>query len=122
MFVLEETFSFEAGHVLTHHDGRCSSPHGHSYVLIVKVRGNELTPSGPKTNMVIDFYDMMDAVHPMIEKYLDHKWLNDSLKTDSPTVEFIAKWIYDFLKPSLPGLSAITLCETTTSRVTYTRD
>lgn len=121
MFELEETFPFEAGHILKHHDGRCSSPHGHSYVLIVKVRGTQLIPSGPKTNMVIDFYDIINIVHPMIDAYFDHKWLNDTLKSDSVTVEYMSKWIFDYLEPHIPGLHAITVCETQTSRVTYTK-
>lgn len=120
MFELEETFCFEAGHILKHHDGKCSTPHGHSYVLIVRIRGKKLISSGPKLNMVIDFYDIIHVVKPMIEQYLDHKWLNDSLSTEAPTAEFIARWIYNHLKPSLPDLYSITICETVTSKATYT--
>lgn len=119
MFEIQETFSFEAGHVLKHHDGRCKDPHGHSYVLIVHVSGKELINSGPKTNMIIDFYDIINVVKPMIDKYFDHKWLNDTLISDSVTVEYMAKWIFDYLEKKIKGLSAITVCETPTSRVTY---
>jgi len=119
MFELEKTFNFEGGHVLTHHDGKCSCPHGHSYVLIVKIRGSNLTSSGPKKNMLIDFGEISKAVLPMIEKYFDHHWINDTLNTDSPTSEYIAKWIFDHLSPMLPGLYAITLQETEKSKVTY---
>jgi 6-pyruvoyltetrahydropterin/6-carboxytetrahydropterin synthase len=119
MYELEKIFLFEAGHVLKHHDGHCSTPHGHSYVLTIKLRANSLIPNGPKRNMVIDFSDLSSIVKPMIETYFDHKWLNDSLKTDSPTVEFISRWIFDHLHPQLPQLSSVTLQETSTAKVTY---
>jgi 6-pyruvoyltetrahydropterin/6-carboxytetrahydropterin synthase len=85
----------------------------------VILRSDTLVESGPKSNMVTDFSDVRNIVKPLIEEYLDHKWLNDTLKTDSSTAEYIAKWIYEQLKPKLPQLYAITLFETPTSRVTY---
>jgi 6-pyruvoyltetrahydropterin/6-carboxytetrahydropterin synthase len=120
MYEIEKTFSFEAGHVLQYHDGICGNPHGHSYRVTIKIRAETLVASGPKKNMVIDFADISAIVHPMIKKFLDHCWLNDTLNTDSPTAEFIAKWIYEYLKNKLPGLYAITLQETDSSKVTYT--
>lgn len=119
MFELEKIFRFEAGHSLEHHDGICKGPHGHSYVLSVILRSETLHPTGPKKNMVIDFGDLSAIVKPMIFDYLDHKWLNDSLQTDSPTVEYIAQWIYEHLEPKIPQLYSISLYETVTSKVTY---
>jgi 6-pyruvoyltetrahydropterin/6-carboxytetrahydropterin synthase len=121
MFEIEKTFRFEAGHVLTHHDGKCRRPHGHSYVLTVHLRTEQLISKGPKTNMLIDFTDIGTIVKPMIEQYFDHHWLNDTLECDSTTVEFIAKWIFDYLDPHLPGLHAISLYETASARVIYSR-
>jgi len=121
MFEIEKKFRFEAGHQLIHHDGQCSEPHGHSYVLLVTIRSDHIEPKGPKKNMVMDFNDISNVVKPMIDKYLDHKWLNDTLGTDSPTAEFIAKWIFDYLNDPLPNLDHVTLYETETSRVTYRR-
>lgn len=102
-----------------HHDGACKDPHGHSYTLEVQVKNDSLIPEGPKKNMVIDFHHISDIVDPMIESYLDHKWLNNTLETDSPTSEFIARWIYRYLKGKLPGLHKVTLSETSTSKVIY---
>lgn len=119
MFEIEKKFRFEAGHKLCRHDGLCSNPHGHSYVLIVTLRAEALIKAGPKTNMVIDFFEISDKVKPMIEKYLDHCWLNDTLDSDSPTAEYIAKWIFDHLAPQLPGLYSITIYETESSKVVY---
>lgn len=119
MFELCKEFRFEAGHVLTYHDGKCREPHGHSYILTVHLSGKRLIHEGPKKNMLVDFSDVTAIVKPMIEKYFDHRWLNDSLECDSPTVEFIAQWIFEFLSDAIPCLSAITVHETSTSKVTY---
>jgi len=102
-----------------HHDGQCRHPHGHSYVLTIHLKTMELNTCGPKKNMVQDFSDISRVVKPMVKELFDHKWLNDTLHTDSPTCEFIAQWIYRHLKPQLPNLNAITLHETPTSSVTY---
>ncbi len=119
MFEIEKIFRFEAGHSLVHHDGKCKDPHGHSYQLIVHLTSPTLTAEGSKKNMVIDFSDISAVVKPMIDKYFDHKWMNESLGTDSPTVEYMAKWIFDYLIPHLPLLTAVTLYETATSKATY---
>lgn len=119
MFEIEKNFFFEAGHSLTHHDGRCREPHGHSYQLSVTLRSDTLNQSGPKTNMVMDFADIGSIVKPMIEKYFDHRWLNETLQSDSATAEYIARWIYEYLEPKLPGLYQISLHETSSSKVTY---
>lgn len=119
MFTVEKIFSFEAGHLLDHHDGKCRHPHGHSYQLIVKLKTENLIESGPKKNMVTDFSDISKVVKPMIDNYFDHKWLNDSLETDSPTAEFIAQWIFYYLKPFFSTLQEVTICETATSRATF---
>lgn len=119
MFELEKTYRFEAGHALVHHDGKCRNPHGHSYQLTLHLKSDTLIPSGPKKNMVLDFTDISTIVKPMINQYFDHRWINETLATDSPTVEFMAKWIYDYLLPHLPMLAAVALHETATSKVTY---
>lgn len=122
MFELEKIFHFEAGHVLENHDGKCRGPHGHSYILTVKIRSDKLIQSGPKMNMVQDFSDISDIVKPMIVEFFDHKWLNDSIQTKTPTTEVLTKWIFDYLEPLLPNLSSVSLSETATSKVTYSRN
>lgn len=119
MFELEKQFTFEAGHVLPHHHGKCSRRHGHSYCLTVRLRANKLNSEGSSTNMVMDFSDICQAVEPMIKQHLDHHWLNESLQCESPTCEFIARWIFEYLKPKLPLLHSVTLRETASASVTY---
>lgn len=119
MFELEKSYRFEAGHTLDLHDGKCAIPHGHSYILTIHIHSDTLISSGPRTNMVMDFNDLNLIVNPMIEKYFDHKWLNNTLQCNAATVEYIARWIFDYLEPFIPCLHAISLDETATSRVTY---
>jgi 6-pyruvoyltetrahydropterin/6-carboxytetrahydropterin synthase len=119
MFELEKNFSFEACHTLDHHEGLCKNLHGHSYRLIIKMRKEELNTSGAEKNMVTDFGRIKEHVKPLIEKYLDHHHLNETLETDSPTAEFIAQWTFLQLKPTLPEIYSVTVWETATSAATY---
>ena len=119
IFEVEKTFTFEAGHVLTHHDGLCARPHGHSYTLKVAVRGTSLTEHGPKQGMIVDFHQISLVVRQMLQDHFDHHWLNETLQTESPTAEIIARWIFDYLQPKLPGLDRVSVGETASSTVSY---
>ncbi|CDR35081.1 6-carboxytetrahydropterin synthase QueD [Criblamydia sequanensis] len=119
MFELEKSFRFEAGHSLPQSNSKCRVPHGHSFLLVVKIRAEKLQEEGQERNMVVDFNVISSVVRPLINEYFDHCWLNDTLQTDAPTVEFIARWIYNRLKPELPDLYSITLHETDTQKVTF---
>jgi 6-pyruvoyltetrahydropterin/6-carboxytetrahydropterin synthase len=119
MFEIEKHFSFEAGHVLEAHDGKCAFPHGHSYQLTVVVRSERVQGAGPSQGMVCDFQEISSLVEPMIEEYFDHRWLNETLHTDSSTAEVIAQWVFEYLRPKLPGLYKVTVAETATARASY---
>lgn len=119
MFTLKKTFNFEAGHQLYHHEGKCAHPHGHSYKLEVFLKGPELQTSGSGKNMLYDFAEVARHVRPLIKDFLDHKWLNDTLETDSPTAEFIAHWIFQKLKDHLPHLYSVQIWETETCMAAY---
>eukprot|EP00183_Erythrolobus_madagascarensis_P002554 CAMPEP_0185849580 /NCGR_PEP_ID=MMETSP1354-20130828/4042_1 /TAXON_ID=708628 /ORGANISM="Erythrolobus madagascarensis, Strain CCMP3276" /LENGTH=109 /DNA_ID=CAMNT_0028550137 /DNA_START=16 /DNA_END=345 /DNA_ORIENTATION=- len=69
--------------------------------------------------MIMDLSDISAIVRGMAEKFLDHHNLNQTLCSESPTAEFIARWIYEYLKPRIPMLSSVTVSETATSRATY---
>lgn len=116
---LEKEFRFEASHQLPHHEGKCRRLHGHSWVGRLVCEGNELKTTGPDRGMLVDFYDMKKAIQPLLEEYLDHWHLNDSLKLENPTTEEVARWIFDRAKPKLPSLASIILEETCTARCEY---
>jgi 6-pyruvoyltetrahydropterin/6-carboxytetrahydropterin synthase len=119
MFELRKSFHFEASHVLTHHNGQCARLHGHSYVLTLVLRGSSLHRTGPEENMLCDFSDISAAAKGIIASHLDHHHLNDTLKTQSPTAEYIARWVFDALLPALPALREVELRETATAVVVY---
>lgn len=97
-YTLTKTFRFEASHQLIGHDGKCARLHGHSWLLEVTISGDRLITEGPKAGMLID-YDVIKAyVSPMVERYLDHWHLNESLQTPRPTSEFVAGWAYQYLR------------------------
>lgn len=120
MYKLEKTFKFEASHQLPKHDGKCQRLHGHSWRGTVVCEGadTDIEEAGPKTGMLIDYSVISAAVDPIVETYLDHYHLNDTLGL-YPTSEVIAKWLYMKLKPKLPLLAAVIIEETCTSRCEY---
>jgi len=118
---LSKEFTFEASHQLINHDGKCARLHGHSWKAIVTLKDNAARTykTGPKENMLVDYADIKKAVAPLVEEYLDHHHLNETLQSDMPTSEYVAKWLFDKLKPTLPTLESICIKETCTSECEY---
>ena len=120
-WVIAKEFTFEAAHRLPLHSGKCFNLHGHSWKCLLYVQGESLTESGSNTGMVMDYADIKKVFKPILEGYLDHHYLNETLEIENPTSEAIAKWIYDRVKPKLPTLVAVQVNETCTSRCFYTK-
>ena len=109
-------FSIEAAHRLPNVPAghKCARLHGHSFRIEVHVSG---TPAAD-TGWVMDFADLKAAFAPVFEQ-LDHNYLNEVAGLENPTSERLAIWIWDALKPRLPGLSKIVVHETCTSGCVY---
>jgi 6-pyruvoyltetrahydropterin/6-carboxytetrahydropterin synthase len=109
-------FTFEAAHRLPKvpPEHKCARLHGHSFRVRVCVQG----PVPAETGWVLDFADVKAAWQPLRD-LLDHRYLNEVDGLDNPTSEVLARWIYDRLKPALPGLTRIVLHETCTAGVVY---
>ncbi|MEM9506933.1 MAG: 6-carboxytetrahydropterin synthase QueD [Cyanobacteria bacterium P01_E01_bin.35] len=119
-WTIYKEFRFEAAHKLPHHDGKCSRLHGHSWVGRVYVKGDTLIEEGSKQGMIIDYGDIKQYVQPLLDNFLDHYYLNETLDLDNPTSELVAKWIFEQLETAgLPGLEAVEIRETCTSGCTY---
>lgn len=74
-------FDFEASHALDGYDGKCKDIHGHSYHMMVRIKGTPITDDAdPKRGMVIDFSDLKKIVGEQIVKPFDHALI---LKSDS---------------------------------------
>jgi 6-pyruvoyltetrahydropterin/6-carboxytetrahydropterin synthase len=80
---IAKEFRWEMGHRLPFHKSLCKNIHGHSYKMIVEITG-EVNKDG----MIIDFYDLVEIVNPIIEKF-DHAFL--CWENDKDLKEFLIK-------------------------------
>lgn len=70
---ITKQFTFETGHALYGHDGKCKNIHGHSYKLSVTIFGKPLGDSkSSKFGMIMDFSDLKKIVKEEIVNPLDH--------------------------------------------------
>jgi 6-pyruvoyltetrahydropterin/6-carboxytetrahydropterin synthase len=70
---ITKQFHFEAAHALHNYDGKCRNLHGHSYKLLVTVRGEPICDTeNPKLGMVLDFGDLKKIVQKIIIDKYDH--------------------------------------------------
>ena len=70
---ITKQFTFETGHALYGHDGKCKNIHGHSYKLSVTVLGTPISDSNnPKFGMIMDFSDLKKIVKEEIVDRFDH--------------------------------------------------
>lgn len=109
-------FTFDSAHFLPNvpEGHKCREIHGHTYRLTVFIEGDP----DPKLGWVIDFAELKGAIEPIV-KMVDHKFLNNIEGLENPTCELIAVWLWDRIKPKVPGLKKIELNETPTSGVVY---
>ena len=119
------------GHRLLDYDGVCKHPHGHNAVAEIEVRAEALDGR----DMVADFSDIKRLVKGWIDTELDHKMVlrrDDPLVTalaalgepvylldSNPTVERIARLIFDAAVSLGLPVSRVTVWETPTSWATY---
>ena len=131
MYVVTKRIDFCYGHRLLDYDGSCKHPHGHNAVVEVDVRTDHLD----KRNMVADFSDIKRIVKGWIDRELDHKMilrqddpLVAPLKTlgepmflleSNPTVERIARLIFDKAREHGLDIVSVRVWETPTSVATY---
>ena len=110
------TFRFEAAHALPDvpEGHKCRRMHGHGYRIDIHVTGK----ADPETGWVIDFGEIKLTVEGILDE-LDHRCLNDVAGLENPTAELLALYIWQRAKAALPGLSAVTVWESETSRCIY---
>ncbi len=109
-------FTFEAAHRLPNvpEGHKCRRLHGHSFRVEIHVRGEV----DPQTGWVMDFADLKRAFQPLYDQ-LDHNYLNEIEGLENPTSEVLARWVWQQLRPGLPGLSQVLVRETCTSGCVY---
>jgi 6-pyruvoyltetrahydropterin/6-carboxytetrahydropterin synthase len=131
MYSVTKRIDFCYGHRLLDYNGICKHPHGHNAVAEIEVRTDTLDPR----NMVVDFSDIKRVVKGWIDRELDHKMIlrhDDPLVKplqslgepifivdSNPTVERIARLIYDMSREQGLPVVRVTVLETPTSWATY---
>ena len=131
MYSVTKRIDFCYGHRLLDYDGICKHPHGHNAVAEIEVRTGQLD----SRNMVCDFSDIKRIVKGWVDRELDHKMvlrhddpLVGPLKAlgepifivdSNPTVERIARLIYDQGRALGVDIRAVRVWETPTSVATY---
>lgn len=131
MYSVTKRIDFCYGHRLLDYDGICKHPHGHNAVAEIEVR----TGSLDSRNMVCDFSDIKRVVKGWIDSALDHQMIlrrDDPLVKplqelgepiflvdSNPTVEHIAKLVFDYARSQNLPVVRVTVWETPTSFASY---
>lgn len=132
MYSVTKRVEFCYGHRLLDYDGVCKHPHGHNAVAEIEVRTGTLDAR----NMVADFSDIKRLVKGWIDRELDHKMIlrHDDplveplralgepmyLLDSNPTVERIARLIFDQAVALGFPVVAVRVYETPSSWAVYT--
>ncbi len=109
MYRIAKEFHFSASHQLhgLPADHQCARLHGHNYVVVVELAGEELNAHG----FVRDYHDLK-PLKTYIDDVLDHRHLNDVLGDDQTTAERLAKHFYDWCITRFPETVAVRVSET----------
>jgi 6-pyruvoyltetrahydropterin/6-carboxytetrahydropterin synthase len=134
MYSVTKKIEFCYGHRLLDYDGICKHPHGHNAVAEIEVRTGGLDAR----NMVVDFGDIKRTVKGWIDAELDHKMIlrHDDplvkplqqlgepiyLLDSNPTVERIAKLIFDKTRELGFAVRQVRVYETPSSYAVYGGD
>ena len=129
-------FTFDAGHRVLGHGGKCKHLHGHTYKGLVEVSATRLN----ELYMVVDFYDLKQALSPCIAEW-DHVMIlsvADPLGRDllalgqqvrliegNATVERMAHILFEKLTKALDSVcivEKVVLWETPTSSAVVERE
>jgi len=131
MYSVTKRIDFCYGHRLLDYEGICKHPHGHNAIVEIEI-GTETLDA---RNMVADFSEIKRVMKTWIDRELDHKMI---LRADdpltrvlqelgepvhvvdrNPTVERIARLIFDVAREQGLPVARITVWETPTSWATY---
>ena len=131
MYSVTKKIEFCYGHRLLDYDGMCKHPHGHNAVAEVEIQADSLDAR----NMVADFGDIKRVVKGWVDRELDHRMIlrrDDPLVQclqslgepvylleSNPTVERIARLVYDISREQGLPVVRVTVWETPTSWATY---
>jgi len=90
MYTLKVRTHFDAAHYIKDYEGKCNREHGHRWEVEVWLQDKELD----KLNMLLDFSRVKKIMDGIIDEFLDHWQLNETLGEENVTAEFLAKWFF----------------------------
>lgn len=88
--LVSKEFTFDASHHLHQYEGKCKYLHGHTYRIIYGV-----SSFLDDTGMALDFNEIKALHKIIVDKQLDHQYLNRALPPMNTTAENMAVWIYE---------------------------
>jgi 6-pyruvoyltetrahydropterin/6-carboxytetrahydropterin synthase len=134
MYSVTKRIEFCYGHRLLDYDGVCQHPHGHNAVAEIEVHSDTLDAR----NMVCDFSDIKRKMKSWVDQQLDHKMIlreDDPLlkaiealgdpvfhAKSNPTVEYIARLLFEHARTEGFPVVRVTVWETPASFATYVGD
>lgn len=106
MIEITYEFWFDAAHQFHHMPvgHKYQGLHGHSFRAEIAVAG---TPD-PDSGFIVDFAQL-EAAGDSIRERLDHRFLNEIVGLESPSLEHIARFVWTALKPRFRGLSRVVI-------------
>ncbi|WP_373531422.1 6-pyruvoyl tetrahydropterin synthase family protein [Vampirovibrio sp.] len=114
MFEVMVEKHFAAAHHLLNYRGKCENPHGHNYVVQVFAQKDTLD----KANVAFDFTILKSELNQIVDD-LDHTDLNVFFDGESPSAEYIARYVYQRIKKHVPEIVKVRVFETPTQSATY---
>jgi 6-pyruvoyltetrahydropterin/6-carboxytetrahydropterin synthase len=112
---ISKEFHFSAAHILSGlREGHpCGRLHGHNYVIIVELQGDDLDDNG-----FIQDYGELKPIGEFIDNNWDHQFLNDLMPVN-PTAENMAEYLFNRFADQFPKMTAITVKETPKTAATF---
>jgi 6-pyruvoyltetrahydropterin/6-carboxytetrahydropterin synthase len=120
MFEIDIKKDFSAAHFLKGYNGDCANLHGHNWTVEAYITSNSLDEIG----IAVDFRLLKKELLNIIDE-LDHTCLNDlpQFKSQNPTSEIIAKYIYTSLSKIFNSdtvrVKKVRVCESPGAGATY---
>ena len=120
MFEIDIKKDFSAAHFLKGYNGDCANLHGHNWTVEAYITSSSLDQVG----IAVDFRLLKKELLNIIDE-LDHTCLNDlpQFKSQNPTSEIIAKYIYTSLSKIFNSdtvrVKKVRVCESPGAGATY---
>lgn len=142
--IIQKEISFAAGHRIPNHKSKCKNIHGHTYKVMVALRGDVNDTEGASDQgMLLDFGDLKSVMDQYIHEVFDHSFivwekdyqmllavdpfLKEGMKIVKvnciPTAENLSRLIWETLEEvGFTNLYTVAVEESPTSKAIYLGD